>query len=857
MKMMSILKQALKQCTKVVCSLLWRGVMLFLSLLALDLLLYVSIKCMVMLGFEGFWCCYISAHEKGLIWIYQLLLLFIQHAPNHAIFKVIKDAILFISPLLLIISSLLLFRYIKFVVSIVGAWVKFSVGGVFYSVLSIVGVLFALICKVAVCKKVINFFRCVLGLACRPVWEPVAWCLRIINVAFCYVANKHLSILFGAMLVVVIGVAGIISRTTLLECVKKDLPNSAFEESYSEFRNREVLYLYADIGSFFTWCSICGYRPYSPIGRCPSNVKLAWCELHGAYFDFLFGKSDGYVPVFVKERGDVKFSYLLMWGIDRMFSYENTRRNIGRWNEPGEGNKGIAIIAFALFLFTWFVGGGVLVSALIATTIEIWSGKWRVWGILLRNHTVILGWDDTVPVLLKEHIESHKKIKLCRPETIVIMTEYPAHKVRSALRDVLCVPLIKGVLRRPIAMVSTVVCNGKFDDEDEIRGLCLQRANSIYVVGEKNDPSHDVRVLMAPKKIESYSNSLLQKEWFQFDTSRLNCHLNIRSLHLFWQHIRGAAKLGDNKVCLRPLNIVPHNFYDSWVKHLFSMVPVNGKNKGGDLHLAFHKNYGGDVHLVIVGFGYFGQALAVEAAAIAHYGKDRRTYITVIDDDIGEKERDFRALFPRIDEITDVYLSFITDVKIGSEKFRELLKGFARNAKGKEESKDNKNENKKQQLTIALTMENDEDCLKQVLPIYKAIGEDDGDAQLIVSQQSCETDLNSSEETFVGMYGCNNVKFFGFCNGAGFGAWRRERHARETFSAPEHNYYKWYNLGERSRQYRRMMFDCIEELYRDKNKEPDIMGVAKAACLLHGIEMSEEEIKDIEKFKEYYNKTFS
>lgn len=811
MKVMSILKQSLKRGMKVACSLLWRTAVLVLSLLALGLLVYGPIKCMIMLGRKGLCCENVGTCKKVLMWIVQLLKSLITDVNNHVILIVC----IFISLLLL----MLLFKHIKFVVSIVGAWVKFSVGGVFYSVLSIVGVLFAWICKVAVCKKVIKFFRCVLGLACRPVWEPLAWCLRIINIAFCYVANKHLSILFGAMLVVVIGVAGIIRYTSLLGCIRTDTSDIAYEKK----QNSES------------------------------------CN---------------------KEMREVKFSHQMMWVIDRMFSYEKVRANISGWNNHKAGDKLIAVIAFGLFLFTWFVGGGVLVSALIATTIDIWSGKWRVWGILLRNHTVILGWDDTVPVLLKEHIESHKKIKLCRPETIVIMTEHPAHKVRSALKDALCVPLIKGVLRWPIAMVSTVVCNGKFDDEDEIRGLCLQRANSIYVVGEMKDPSHDVRVLMAPKKIESYSNSLLQKEWFQFDTSRLNCHLNIRSLHLFWQHIRGAAKLGDNKVCLRPLNIVPHNFYDSWVKHLFSMVPVNGKNKGGDLHLAFHKNYDGDVHLVIVGFGYFGQALAVEAAAIAHYGKDRRTYITVIDDDIGEKERDFRALFPRIDEITDVYLSFITDVKIGSEKFRELLKGFARNAKGKEESKDNKNEDKKQQLTIALTMENDEDCLKQVLPIYKAIGEDDGDAQLIVSQQSCETDLNSSEETFVGMYGCNNVKFFGFCNGAGFDVWRREKLARKLnldlhsldkscarrwFKLAEEIYRylwsdndDWFKLKERERQYYRMMFDCIEELYRDKNNEPDIMGVAKAACLLHGIEMSEEEINEcIDKFKEYYNKTFS
>lgn len=791
----------LRESKKSVLSLLQRGGVFLSSLFALGLLVYASIKCIV--GCEINKIAFlVGIHDKVVMWIGRLLMPY----------KIFKIAWLFVSLLLL----MLLFRYIKFVVSIAIEWVKLSIGGVFYSVLSIVKELFVGICKVDVWEY-INCIRNFIWFLLRWIWEPLAWCLRIINIAFCYVSNKHLSILFGAMLVVVIGVAGIIRYTSLLGCIRTDTSDIAYEKK----QNSES------------------------------------CN---------------------KEMREVKFSHQMMWVIDRMFSYEKVRANISGWNNHKAGDKLIAVIAFGLFLFTWFVGGGVLVSALIATTIDIWSGKWRVWGILLRNHTVILGWDDTVPVLLKEHVESHKSgiFNFCRPETIVIMTEYPAHKVRSALRDVLCKPLMKDVLRWPFAMVSTVVCNGKFDDKDEIRGLCLQRANSIYVVGEMNDPSHDIRVLMAPAKIHSYSNSLLQRPCFQFDERRLNCHLNIRSLHLFWQHIRGEAKLGDNRVCCRQLNIVPHNFYDSWMKRLFSRVPLinkhhfydswvkslshrasidkNDKNdKNMNLHFAFRGNCDSDIHLVIVGFGYFGQALAVEAASIAHYGTARRTYITVIDDDIGEKERDFRALFPKIDEITDVYLSFITDVKIGSEKFRELLKVFARSRKTEENNKD-----RNQQLTIALTLEDDEACLKQVLPVYKAMIDVEAQFQLIVSQQSCETDLNFSDETFVGMYGCKEVKFFGFCNGAGFGAWRRERHARETFSSPEHNYYKWYNLGERSRQYRRMMFDCIEEQYRDKNKKPDIMGVAKAACLLHGIEMSEEEINEcIDKFKTYYNKTFS
>lgn len=804
----------LRESKKFVLSLLQRGGVFLSSLFALDLLVYASIKCIALLGCEinKIASFFVGLHDKVVMWIGRLLMPYIQYVYENVLMKIVwllmpykifKIVWLFVSLLLL----MLLFRYIKFVVSIAIEWVKLGIGGVFCSVLSIVKELFVGICKVDVWEY-INCIRNFIWFLLRWIWEPLAWCLRIINIAFCYVSNKHLSILFGAMLVVV--------------CVSASLHRLMCDNNDSN-RNEN------------------------------SNNRNV-------------STNENFV-IFEKEN--------LQWVLDKMFSYDKTREEIVCYIENNNilrQGKGKAILAFILFLFTWFVGGGVLVSALIATTIDIWSGKWRVWGILLRNHTVILGWDDTVPVLLKEHVESHKSgiFNFCRPETIVIMTEYPAHKVRSALRDVLCKPLMKDVLRWPFAMVSTVVCNGKFDDKDEIRGLCLQRANSIYVVGEMNDPSHDIRVLMAPAKIHSYSNSLLQRPCFQFDERRLNCHLNIRSLHLFWQHIRGEAKLGDNRVCCRRLNIVPHNFYDSWVKRLFSRVPLinkhhfydswvkslshrasidkNDKNdKNMNLHFAFRGNRDSDIHLVIVGFGYFGQALAVEAASIAHYGTDRRTYITVIDDDIGEKERDFRALFPQIDEITDVYLSFITDVKIGSERFIALVKEFAKR-QGK----------KHPQLTVALTMENDEDCLKQVLPVYKAMIGVNAQFQLIVSQQSCETDLNFSDETFVGMYGCKEVKFFGFCNGAGFGAWRRERHARETFSSPEHNYYKWYNLRERSRQYRRMMFDCIEELYRDKNKEPDIMGVAKAACLLHGIEMSEEEIDEcIKKFKMYYDKTFS
>lgn len=612
-------------------------------------------------------------------------------------------------------------------------------------------------------KGVIEFFKGIM----RLIWEIFVRCLRIINIAFYYMANKHLSILFCAM----VGVVCVSASLHRLICGNND--NNSNENS----NNRNV-----------------------STNENSNNKNVSTNE------NFV---------IFEKEN--------LLWVLDKMFSYDKMREeivcyignNIKSGTEKNDKSsaannaesgterndilslkKRKAILAFVLFLFTWFVGGGVLVSALIATTIDIWSGKWRLWGVLLGNHTVILGWDETVPILLRDHIESHRFWFFRRPETIVIMTEHPAHKVRLALRDVLCKPILKGILRWPYIMISSVVLHGKFDDDEEIRNLHLQRANSIYVVGEMDDAAHDIRVLMTPPKLEKHSNSLLQREYFQFTRRRLNCHLNIRNLHLFWQHIKGKGRIGDNRICLRSLNIVPHNFYDSWVKRLFSRVPIGGIGKDEGVHFSFREK-DQDVHIVIIGFGCFGQALAVEAAAVAHYGDKRRTYITVIDDDIGEKERDFRALFPRIDEITDLNLSFITDVKIGSSKFIEMLAAFG---------------GRKQQLTIAITMENDNDGLKLVLPIYKAVT--DKKVQLIVKQQSCETELDGKEETFNGMYGCKNVKFFGFSNGTGFDVWRREKIARKLVRKVKG---KWRDLEEREKQYFRMMIDGLEEFYYVRN----------------------------------------
>jgi hypothetical protein len=55
-----------------------------------------------------------------------------------------------------------------------------------------------------------------------------------------------------------------------------------------------------------------------------------------------------------------------------------------------------------LFFATWMVGGGVLVSVMVSQYYKNVGGYFRRWSWLVRNHIVVLGWDDGMMMELKQ-----------------------------------------------------------------------------------------------------------------------------------------------------------------------------------------------------------------------------------------------------------------------------------------------------------------------------------------------------------------------------------------------------------------------------------------------------------------------
>ncbi len=98
------------------------------------------------------------------------------------------------------------------------------------------------------------------------------------------------------------------------------------------------------------------------------------------------------------------------------------------------------------------------------------------------------------------------------------------------------------------------------------------------------------------------------------------------------------------------------NFYENWARRIWSHIPEE-KDEKSYYPLAYvpvtQNNF---VHLIIIGFGQMGQALAVEAARVAHYGTGKNTRITVIDNNMTERKAKFVATFAlKHDKDNEIY----------------------------------------------------------------------------------------------------------------------------------------------------------------------------------------------------------
>ena len=258
---------------------------------------------------------------------------------------------------------------------------------------------------------------------------------------------------------------------------------------------------------------------------------------------------------------------------------------------------------------------GILIST-ITNSFERMSDNWRSGFSYykLKNHIVIIGTDQMVYSLVNQLCESSNK-------SIVVMTSANVEQMRNALW---------ASLKNKRDRNRIVVNYGHRNSEIFLKKINVAYASEVYLLGDTSEFDN----------IESYHDSLNVQSLTLIAqqckaigrTERLKCHVLFDCKTTY--HIFQYADL--NTEITKYIDFHPFNFYDFWARK----VLVAGRSKEGNISYKpldyipiTSKDSDKFVHFIVIGMSQMGQALALQAAHIAHFPnyKRKKTKITFID----------------------------------------------------------------------------------------------------------------------------------------------------------------------------------------------------------------------------------
>lgn len=280
----------------------------------------------------------------------------------------------------------------------------------------------------------------------------------------------------------------------------------------------------------------------------------------------------------------------------------------------------LLVVVLGLILFC-----GLLISV-ISNMLERRVERFRDGDIVypLRNHIVIIGFDDMVPTLIQQ-ICTEIHYGKCH---ILIQSALPAQEIRSKIHTELDTENEKRI----------VVLHAQRNSAEELEKLYTTKAREVFIIGERDEHDHDSLNIDCLKKIVS------------IHTKCKNCTLIPFTVLFENQTTFAAFQLTDlSKEWRKYIEFHPFNFYEEWAKK----VLVNRQyGKGEEIieylaldHEAVTYESDKHVHLVIIGMSRMGIALGVEAAHLLHFpnfcrDKSKKSVITFIDE-IADEEMNF------------------------------------------------------------------------------------------------------------------------------------------------------------------------------------------------------------------------
>lgn len=243
------------------------------------------------------------------------------------------------------------------------------------------------------------------------------------------------------------------------------------------------------------------------------------------------------------------------------------------------------VFAIGCFFVVWLIGGGVLVSVLVAQRRRHDNGDFRLWKLMLGNHVVFLGWDENVPALMRKVLGEDKNGEAT---AFIVVTMHNVDDV------------VKAVLAANIDRWRLYVYRGFYDDDREIQRLDIAKAKEVYIMGECGEEAHDSRVYFLAERVKPVVTN-----------PTVGIYVNIADFGLAYRLDRGirASSLHGIKCINFHLNSA-----SAMVSHISAKGPFT--------------------NMAIIGFGAMGKAVLIQA--LKENVVNVSTPVLVTDDDVNK-----------------------------------------------------------------------------------------------------------------------------------------------------------------------------------------------------------------------------
>ena len=288
---------------------------------------------------------------------------------------------------------------------------------------------------------------------------------------------------------------------------------------------------------------------------------------------------------------------------------------------PNGGRNWIMIFATLGSLLGVIVFSGMLISIftnILERRVESYRMGKNIY--LKSNHTIILGYDEIVPSIIKKICTNNNDMY------ILLQSSLPS----DCIRDKIEVSIAQEYLDR------VIIKNGHRTSKKDLEELHINDSVEVFVVGDRTKVNHDTMNIECldiiteiinkdPKSLKPHTVTAV------FEDANTYAAMTVTDL---FKKLRNCG-----------VEFVPYNFYVDWAKQMFvdcQYTDYNADGKEDGLSYKLRIDRDGiaitderHVHLVIIGASTFGVTLAVEAAKMLHFpnfdGKNNKTEITIID----------------------------------------------------------------------------------------------------------------------------------------------------------------------------------------------------------------------------------